>query len=283
MSSEQLSSKLNRVSTSGMEGASYDVYFGLGHSFKLIDEPGVFKVSLAGMAFGSLLMRYLNNERIKSRFLDLGSGSGVHTFLLKGMGAKSVTATDISREAVLVAKRNELCNFGASTIEFAFGDLFQGLSDGSIKYDIILFNPPGWRTPSASFLKALETSVGVEGLPIDSMFYGDRTLERFFVELPDHLSDGGKVIIGLNSLVGIRQVMNRLQELHSEKYVIDCRLLERHDFPLLLYTEKWARIKNLLVEEVMSWARKGEAYCCMQEDGQITWSYEIVELTLWER
>ena len=283
MDGEQLRSRFSRVGTTNMEGDSYSVYFGMGHCFKLINEPGVFKVSLAGLAFGSLLARYLNKEYIGSRFLDLGTGSGVHSFLLKGMGVKSVTATDISKEAVFVAQRNELCNFGERTIEFAFGDLFQGLPDGSKKYDVILFNPPGWRTPSASFLKALKKSVGVEGLPIGSMFYGDKTLERFFEELPEHLSDGGKVIIGLNSLVGIRQVMNRLQKLHAEKYVIDCRLLERHDFPLLFYTEEWARIRNLLVDEVMSWTRKGEAYCSMQEDGQIIWSYEIVELTLWEK
>jgi len=283
MNIEQLPSKFSRASTASMEGRSYSVYFGMGLSFKLIDEPGVFKVSRAGLAFGSLLIRYLNKECIGSRFLDLGTGSGVHSFLLKGMGVKSVTATDISKEAVFVAQRNELCNFGVNTIEFASGDLFQGLSAGSAKYDVILFNAPGWRTPSASFLKALKKSVGGEGLPIDSMFYGDRTLERFFEKLPGHLSDGGKVIIGLNSLVGIRQVMNRLEELHAEKYVIDCRLLERHDFPLLFYTEEWARIRNLLVDEVMSWTRKGEAYCSMHEDGKIIWSYEIVEITLWER
>jgi release factor glutamine methyltransferase len=283
MNSEQLRSKSNRASTKGVGGNSYTVYFGMGHCFKLIDEPGVFKVSLAGLAFGSLLIRYLNKECTNARFLDLGTGSGVHSFLLKGMGVKSVTATDISKEAVFVARKNELFNFGVNTIEFASGDLFQGLSDGSKKYDVILFNAPGWRTPSASFLKALKRSVGVEGLPIDSMFYGDRTLERFFEELPSHLSDGGKVIVGLNSLVGIRQVMNRLQELHAEKYVIDCRLLERHDFPLLLYTKGWARVRNLFVDEVMSWTREGAAYCSMQEDGKIIWSYEIVEITLWKR
>ncbi|POF41887.1 hypothetical protein B0D71_10520 [Pseudomonas laurylsulfativorans] len=283
MSSEKLPSKSKRDSATSMEADSYSVYFGMGHCFNLIDDPGVFKVSLAGMAFGSLLTRYLDKKCINARFLDLGTGSGVHSFLLKGMGVKSVTATDISREAVFVARKNELCNFGVSTIEFAFGDLFQGLPDASIKYDYILFNPPGWRTPSTSFLEAFKKSVGVAGLPIDSMFYGDRTLERFFEELPDHLSDGGTVLIGLNSLVGIRQVMSRLQELHAGKYMIDCRLLERHDFPLLFYTEEWARIRNLLIDEVMSWARKGEAYCCMQEDGQVIWSYEIVELTMWER
>jgi len=283
MSGEQSWSKVNRVSNTGVSGDSYNVYFGMGHCFKLIDEPGVFKVSLAGLAFGSLLIRYLSKESTNGRFLDLGTGSGVHSFLLKGMGVKSVTATDISKEAVFVARRNELCNFGVNSIEFTFGDLFQGLSGGAEKYDVILFNAPGWRTPSASFLTALKKTGGVEGLPIDSMFYGDRTLERFFEELPGHLSDGGKVIIGLNSLVGIRQVMNRLEELHAEKYVIDCRLLERYDFPLLFYTEDWARIQNLLVDEVMSWTRKGEAYCSMQEDGKIIWSYEIVEITLWER
>ena len=46
---------------------------------------------------------------------------------------------------------------------------------------------------------------------------------------------------------------------------------------------EWARIQNLLVDEVMNWTRKGEAFCSMHEDGKVIWSYEIVEITLWER
>lgn len=262
---------------------SYSVYCGLGHCINLFYDAKVFKVSPAGVAFGSLITRYVNKEHKDAKFLDLGTGSGVHSLLLKSMGVGSVTGSDISTDAIVVAKKNEFNNFGVNTIEFFCGDLFQGLPDLSEQYDVILFNPPGWRTPSDSFLQALDKFSGMEGLPIDSMFYGDRTLGRFFKELPNHLVDGGKVIIGLNSLVGIREVMNRLRNSHEEMYVIDCRLLERHDFPLLLYSESWARVQDLLVEEILSWTRKGDAYCNVLENGQIFWSYEIVELTFWKK
>ncbi|WP_454866676.1 methyltransferase [Pseudomonas umsongensis] len=270
------------LNESRVKGDLYSVYFGLGHCIELIDDPAVFKVSLAGEAFGSLIARYVTEECKGFRFLDLGTGSGVHSLLLKSMGAISVTGSDISREAVAAAKKNEFHNFGVNTIEFACGDLFQGLPEVPEKYDLILFNPPGWRTPSDSFLEVLDRSNG-EGLAIDSMFYGDRTLERFFESLPKHLIDGGKVLLGLNSLVGIRQVMRRLRDLHEERYVINCRLLERHDLPLLLYSEKWARIQDHLIEEILSWTREGDAYCSREENGQIIWCYEIVELTLWKR
>jgi release factor glutamine methyltransferase len=258
----------------------YDVYFGMGHSITLIDDPKAFKVSPAGVAFGSLLTRYVTEELLTARMLDLGTGSGIHSLLLKSIGVGNVVASDISEDAVAIARKNELLNYGNSTIEFCHGDLFEGLKASAYRYDVILFNPPGWRTPSNGFLEALGKLAGSKVCPVGSMFYGDEILARFFNELPFRLVDGGKVIIGLNSLVGIKQSINRLRHVHANDFIIQCRLLERHEFPLFFYYEEWTAAKHLFISEILSWTRQGLAYCSVEKNGQINWSYEIVELTL---
>lgn len=258
----------------------YDVYFGMGHCITLIDNPKAFKVSSAGVAFGSLLTRYVTEELLTARILDLGTGSGIHSLLLKSIGVATVVASDISEDAVAIARENELLNYGVSTIEFCHGNLFEGLTASGHKYDVILFNPPGWRTPSNDFLDALGKLANSKVCPVASMFYGDEILARFFQELPFRLVDGGKAIIGLNSLVGIKQAIASLRDVHANHFIVQCRLLERHEFPLFFYYEEWAAAKHLFINEILSWTRQGLAYCRVEKNGQINWSYEIVELTL---
>jgi release factor glutamine methyltransferase len=55
---------------------SYDVYFGVGHLFRVFDRPGTFRVSPAGLAFGYYLVRNVGEQEIAGRILDMGTGSG---------------------------------------------------------------------------------------------------------------------------------------------------------------------------------------------------------------
>ncbi|AZE68125.1 release factor glutamine methyltransferase [Pseudomonas synxantha] len=207
------------------EDVSYSLYFGLGQSLTLLDHPEVFKVSAAGKAFGSLLTRRFGRQYADARFLDIGTGSGVHSLLLRRLGMKSVTATDISAQAIDVAKINEVANLGTEDVRFILSDLFDGMDPTTDAFDVILFNPPGWQTPSTEFLQALQHSESAQGLAIEAMFYGDRTLKRFFDEVPLFLKSGAKLIIGLNSLVGIPAVMQALCQKHDADYHIDWCLL----------------------------------------------------------
>lgn len=74
---------------------TYDVYFGLGHTFRLIDSPSVFKVSAAGLSLGYYLLRHLQRSEIHGRVLDMGTGSGVLALLLRDMGAQDIVASDV--------------------------------------------------------------------------------------------------------------------------------------------------------------------------------------------
>lgn len=69
--------------------------------------------------------------------LDLGTGSGCIAITLKKKLNAQVTAVDISKEALKVAKKNALKN--NVDIHFLEGDMLKPLTK---KYDIIISNPP---------------------------------------------------------------------------------------------------------------------------------------------
>lgn len=261
----------------------YEVYFGLGHLIRVRDNPEVFRVSRAGVVFGALLLRLFSDCASEVRYLDVGTGSGIHAMLLRSLGAKYIVATDVSRVSIATAVSNEIDNFGFSAIEFIAGSLF-GLKVGlSNKYDVVIFNPPGWRSPSDVLLSELKRVGKGKKLPVESMFYGDTTLKEFFLDLPRYLLCGGRAIVGFNSLVGVKQVIDDFYAAHQRNYVITHKLLESHEFPLMLYTEAWLEVKDAIQNEIIDWVHKGYSNCRILDDGQIIWLYEIVEFTLWEK
>ncbi|MEB0139097.1 MULTISPECIES: methyltransferase [unclassified Undibacterium] len=260
---------------------TYDTYFGMGHSLKLIDDPSVFKVSPAGLALGSYTQKMFSNNVLNGHFLDLGTGSGVIALLLRGMGADHIIGTDISPAAVSLSVKNETLNFGNNKIAFVVSDLFSGLPNENQKFDFITFNPPGWRTPSEKLLEYLMSTTEVNEIPLSAMFYGDTLLLRFLQELPTYLNKGGRAIIGLNSLVGIQDILSRYKNEKYQDRRLKFRFLERHTFPLLLYSESWKRISSRLMEEFSSWRDKNQAAYSVDSKGNLYWSYELVECVLW--
>jgi release factor glutamine methyltransferase len=254
----------------------YSAYFGLGHQLKLHDRPGVFKVSLAGMALGSYLLKGLAHDELTGRLLDLGTGSGILALLLRSLGAHDVTASDVSASAVDLAFENESLNFRGGRIRFFSGDLFAGLPEGD-RYDTIIFNPPGWRTPSEKFLDRLRRNGTDVDMTPENMFYGDEVLLRFLRDLPDRMNHTGRAIVGLNSLVGIRDVMARYRAFYPAGAPLQLRLLERHSLPLFFYSPSWKRAEAFLREEFEEWRDSYGAAYTIDGQGRLYWSYEVVE------
>jgi len=258
--------------------SEYDAYFGLGHAIRLIDKPGVFKVSPAGLALGShLVTRVVADEDYAGRFLDLGTGSGVLAILLRSLGATDIVATDICGDAVDLAAENESLNFTRQAIAFQRGDLFEALKPGQDRFDKIVFNPPGWRTPSSRFLEEVSRLGGHADMALSSMFYGDDVLIRFLQELPDRLHPRGHAIVGMNSLVGIQDVLARYRNMHAGSSSLSFRLIERHTFPLLFYTDQWRRAETVLLEEFAMSRSRGAAAYVIDSRGRLYWSYELIE------
>ncbi len=256
----------------------YSAYFGLGHSIRLIDRPGVFKISPAGLALGANLLKTVDDRDLGGRFLDVGTGSGALAILLRSMGASDVTGVDISSPSVALAAENELLNFPDAKIKFLAGDLFSPLTPGQDRFDKIIFNPPGWRTPSPRFEEELAHLRGE--MDPSAMFYGDQILLRFLAELPGYLRSNGTAIVGMNSMVGIKDLLHQYKQQYGGAAPLRFRLRDRHTFPLLFYSEQWKRMSQKLRAEFATWREHhGAAYTVDSQDN-IYWSYELVECRL---
>ena len=261
-------------------GPQYSIYFGFGHHIRLYDRSGVFRVSLAGVALGSYLLKSIDAHELGGKLLDIGTGSGAFALLLRSMGAADVIGTDISEAAIGLARENEVLNFDAERIRFHSGDLFAGLPRGE-RYDTVIFNPPGWRTPSDHLLDELRRIGDECEIAPEAMFYGDQVVLRFLQHLPSRLHPKGRALMGLNSLVGIQDVLSNYRSGYAPADPpLRFRLLERHAFPLLFYTRGWQRAEPFLREEFKDWQdRYGAAYT-VDGAGRIYWSYEVVECAL---
>ncbi|MFI5491520.1 methyltransferase [Actinoplanes sp. NPDC051859] len=256
--------------------ATYDVCFDLGHCFRLFDRPETFHVSQAGLALGDHLVRHLRERELGGRILEIGTGSGAISLLLRGLGASSISATDISAAAVSTARQNELANFGDAVIDFRHSDLFP---DSPRRFDLIVFNPPGWRTPSDVFKAELDEKH--RSLDLAAMFYGDSVLLRFLHQLPEHLAPGGRAIIGLNSLVGIADIFGRSRSIQrpSGTATVHSEVLERIEFPLLFYTEEWLELRTSLLAQFEQ-GREEYAATFITRGNTLHWFYEITEVTV---
>ena len=84
----------------------------------------------------SKVIQYAANFKNPS-IVDIGTGSGAIAITLKKKLTSSVTATDISKKALNVAKENALEN--NASINFKEGNLLEPLTE---KYDIVVSNPP---------------------------------------------------------------------------------------------------------------------------------------------
>jgi release factor glutamine methyltransferase len=254
----------------------YETSFAEGHRFLLRDRPGTFRVSRAGIALGEHLARHLTRREISGRILDVGTGSGAIALLLRSLGATRITATDIAQTALSTARQNELDNFGDSLIDFQHQDLFPGPSTaGDGRYDLVVFNPPGWRAPPPSVQTELASRRHT--LDLRAMFYGDDVLLRFLRQLPHQLADGGRAVIGLNSLIGIADVLGRSHA--TPDVATQVRVLEKHEFPLFLYTDEWSEVRSMLIQEFER-GRQEYAADFVTRGGTIHWFYEITEVTV---
>ena len=145
--------------------------------------------------------------------LDFCTGSGIIAVSLAREGAfSSVTASDISGEALLIARENAAKNGAEEKILFAEGDLFRaktksGKSLSQRSYDLICANPP--YIPTAE-IDELEPEVRDHDprLALDGGKDGLDFYRRLAGEAAAHLNEGGMILLEIGSEQGalVRQI-----------------------------------------------------------------------------
>ena len=124
--------------------------------------------------------------------VDIGTGTGcLAVSLATERPAARVVATDVSWDALLVARRNAVRHGVSRRVHFVLADLAFGLS---IRADLIVSNPPYVRDEAA----ALIDKDVVRYEPHTALFGGPdglREIRRLFESTPAILAPGGRFIL----------------------------------------------------------------------------------------
>jgi release factor glutamine methyltransferase len=148
--------------------------------------------------------------------LDVFTGSGVLALSMAMDGARSVTAIDISRRALLSVRYNARRN--KVRLRTLHGDLFSPVAGET--FDLIVANPPyvpgDEALPNRGIARAWEG--GLDGRVL---------VDRFLADGPRHLRPGGRLLIVHSSLTGERQTCDGLRAAG-----LRAEVLARHRGPL---------------------------------------------------
>ena len=137
--------------------------------------------------------------------LDIGTGSGAIAVSIQKETGTKVTAVDISKNALEIAKFNAEQN--DAKIEFILSDLFENVKQ---KFDFIVSNPPYIETET---IKSLDKEV-VFNEPILALDGGEDGLEfyrKIVADAPRFLNSGGKLYfeIGYNQASSVSELMKK--------------------------------------------------------------------------
>ena len=173
----------------------------------------------------SKVIQYSSHFR-NPNIVDIGTGSGAIAITLKKKLTSSVTATDISKKALNVAKENALEN--NVSINFYNGNLFEPLNR---KYDVIISNPPyiAYDEEIMDVVKNNEPHLALYA-PNNGIYYYEEILKN----IKKYLNDKYLIAFELGESQG-----KKIQEL-SKKYLDNEAIIEKD----LSGRDRFAFIKN---------------------------------------
>jgi release factor glutamine methyltransferase len=159
-----------------------------------------------------LLKAALSEAKPSDSVLEIGCGMGIISRNLAPK-VRSILATDINPHAVRIVRGS-----GIPTVR---ADLFKGIKT---KFDMIIFNPPYLPTSEE------ERSDGWLNFALDGGYSGRETINGFLEDLGAHLAPGGRALLLISSLTGLREV----EEMIRTAGLDSCRIAsEKHFFEQL--------------------------------------------------
>ncbi len=150
--------------------------------------------------YTTMLLGFLqeNVDRVADRTVcEIGTGSGVVAMQAALLGARSVTVSDVERDALdAVSASFSRLPQGPADFSSLLGPLWQPY--GTRRFDLILANLPHFPTPSLTLPGRLPTWAmgGADGRKL---------LDPFLEGLSEHLAPGGLAVFTHNRFVGIEQ------------------------------------------------------------------------------
>ncbi len=132
------------------------------------------------------------------RILDLGTGSGILAIVIaRELAEASVWASDVSAEALALARINARKHGVEERIEFLLSDMWQGLLDSSLVFDVIVSNPPYIPSDDISSL-APEIRDHEPRLALDGGEQGMFFIKEIIKEAPQYLNAGGWMLLEMD-------------------------------------------------------------------------------------
>ncbi len=139
-----------------------------------------------------------SNGKSRLRILDLGTGSGIIAIAVaKEMPEAFVVSTDISGEALTLARTNALKHGLKDRILFLQGDLLEPFATGMAPFDLIVSNPPYVRSQEIQGLSP-EVADYEPRLALDGGKDGMDYLKRIIARAPRYLRPGGWLLLEMS-------------------------------------------------------------------------------------
>lgn len=148
--------------------------------------------------------------------LDVFTGSGALALAAARSGARSVTAVDLSRRALMTVRFNARRN--GVRVRTLRGDVLQPVA--AQRFDLIVANPPYF--PGDEQLPRHGSARAWEG-----GYDGRALVDRLCSQVARHLRPGGRVLIVHNTMTGERETRERL-----ESQGLQADVVLRHRGPL---------------------------------------------------
>lgn len=159
--------------------------------------PGVFRPHSDSRMLATVVARRTGPA---DSVLDLCTGSGIVAISAAGAGARTVTAVDLSRRAVLAARANARLN--GTAIRSVRGDLFEPVAGE--RFDLIASNPP--YVPGVDPSRARGVARAWEGGSD-----GRALIDRICSGAARHLRPGGRLLLAHSSVNDVDRTLAALE------------------------------------------------------------------------
>jgi release factor glutamine methyltransferase len=171
---------------------------GIARAVRILTPPGVFRPPSDCWLLAATLRDH--GFAAGASVLDVFTGSGALAVAAGRLGARRVTAVDVSRRAALTARLNGRLN--GVRVDARRGDMFAPVA--AERFDVILANPP--YVPGEEALPGSGPARAWEGGGD-----GRLLLDRLCREAPDRLAPGGALLIVHSSICGERATLEALR------------------------------------------------------------------------